>query len=212
MTFCLIALYKWPYWTELNWTELNWHDTTLFAVGKFVQIRRDCRQLVANSVHTADANQLGSWVASASAVCTGLVAYLCWLHIFNPSETSDCRSLLVSSVDCQCRWRWQLGVTSFCLRWLIRLLTRRYNWCVLIVPVCQSTLNWSQVSSTALVKYLYFPPIIHSFAHSFIPSFCSVLFVLSCFHPPARWSTILVDKLMIIDLHHRWKKHVLCFL
>ena len=26
-----------------------------FAVGKFVQTRRDCRQLVANSVHTADA-------------------------------------------------------------------------------------------------------------------------------------------------------------
>ena len=28
------------------------HDTTRFAVGKFVQTRRDCRQLVANSVHT----------------------------------------------------------------------------------------------------------------------------------------------------------------
>ena len=25
-----------------------------FAVGKFLQTRRDCRQLVANSVHTAD--------------------------------------------------------------------------------------------------------------------------------------------------------------
>jgi len=33
------------------------HDTTQlhFAVGKFVQTRRDCRQLVANPVHTADA-------------------------------------------------------------------------------------------------------------------------------------------------------------
>ena len=28
-----------------------------FAVGKFVQTRRDCRQLVVNSVHTADATQ-----------------------------------------------------------------------------------------------------------------------------------------------------------
>ena len=31
-----------------------------FAVGKFVQTRRDCRQLVTNSVHTADATRLGS--------------------------------------------------------------------------------------------------------------------------------------------------------
>jgi len=31
-----------------------------FAVGTFVQTRRDCRQLVANSVHTADATQLDS--------------------------------------------------------------------------------------------------------------------------------------------------------
>jgi len=37
-------------------------DTTqlYFAVGKFVQTRRDCRQLVANSVHTTDATQLDS--------------------------------------------------------------------------------------------------------------------------------------------------------
>jgi len=31
-----------------------------FAVGKFVQTRRDCRQLGANSVHTADVTQLNS--------------------------------------------------------------------------------------------------------------------------------------------------------
>jgi len=31
-----------------------------FAVGKFVQTRRDCRQLVANSVHTSDVTQLDS--------------------------------------------------------------------------------------------------------------------------------------------------------
>jgi len=31
-----------------------------FAVGKFVQTCRDCRQLVANSVHTADATRLDS--------------------------------------------------------------------------------------------------------------------------------------------------------
>ena len=48
-------------------------DTTQldFVVGKFfrlVETRRDCRQLVANSMHTADATQL----ASASAVCIGL--------------------------------------------------------------------------------------------------------------------------------------------
>jgi len=35
------------------------HDATLFAVGKFVQTHRD-RQLVANSVHTADVTQLDS--------------------------------------------------------------------------------------------------------------------------------------------------------
>jgi len=37
-------------------------DTTQldFAVGKFVQSRRDCRQQVANSVHTADATELDS--------------------------------------------------------------------------------------------------------------------------------------------------------
>jgi len=28
--------------------------------------------VVANSIHTADATQLDSWVASASAVCIGL--------------------------------------------------------------------------------------------------------------------------------------------
>jgi len=35
-------------------------DTTRldFAVGKFVQTRRDRRQLIVNSVHTADATQL----------------------------------------------------------------------------------------------------------------------------------------------------------
>jgi len=35
-------------------------DTTQldFAVGECVQTRRDCRQLVADSVHTADATQL----------------------------------------------------------------------------------------------------------------------------------------------------------
>ena len=36
-----------------------------FVVGKFVQTRRNCRQLVANSKHTADATQLDSCVASA---------------------------------------------------------------------------------------------------------------------------------------------------
>jgi len=37
-------------------------DTTQldFAIGKFVQTPRDCRQLVANSVHTADATKLDS--------------------------------------------------------------------------------------------------------------------------------------------------------
>jgi len=37
-------------------------DTTQldFAVGQFVQTRRNCRQLVANFVHTADATQLSS--------------------------------------------------------------------------------------------------------------------------------------------------------
>jgi len=49
-------------------------DTTQldFAVGKFVQTRRDCRQLVANCiVHTTDGTPLDSWVASVAAVCIG---------------------------------------------------------------------------------------------------------------------------------------------
>ena len=51
----------------VNWvTTANWcvHAADMmqldFAVGKFVQTRRDCRQLVANSVNTADATQLDS--------------------------------------------------------------------------------------------------------------------------------------------------------
>jgi len=47
------------------------HDATRLAVGKFVQTRPNCRQLVANSVHTADVIQFDSCVASASAVCIG---------------------------------------------------------------------------------------------------------------------------------------------
>ena len=43
--------------------------TADFAVGKFVQTRRDCRQLVVNCVHTADVMQLDSCVASV--VCIG---------------------------------------------------------------------------------------------------------------------------------------------
>ena len=47
------------------------HDeTSTRLVGKFVQTRRNCRQLVANSVHTADSTQLDSCIASA--VCIGL--------------------------------------------------------------------------------------------------------------------------------------------
>ena len=48
------------------------HDGTRLRCRQIVQTRRDSRQLVANSIHTADATQLDSWVASASAVCVGL--------------------------------------------------------------------------------------------------------------------------------------------
>jgi len=41
---------------------VNWVKTADFAVGKFVQTRQNCRQLVANCVHTADATQLDSRV------------------------------------------------------------------------------------------------------------------------------------------------------
>ena len=50
------------------------HDATRVVVGKFVQTRGDCYQLVANSVHTVNATQLDSCLASASAVCIGLKA------------------------------------------------------------------------------------------------------------------------------------------
>ena len=38
-----------------------------FTVGKFIQARRDCRQLVSNCVHTTDTTQLDCRVVSASA-------------------------------------------------------------------------------------------------------------------------------------------------
>jgi len=44
------------------------HDATRLRYRQIVQTRRDCRQLVANSIHTADATQLDIWVA----VCIGL--------------------------------------------------------------------------------------------------------------------------------------------
>jgi len=37
---------------------VNWVTTADFAVGKFVHTHRNCRQLVANCVHTADGTQL----------------------------------------------------------------------------------------------------------------------------------------------------------
>jgi len=45
--------------TTADW-RVHAADTTQldFAVGKFVQTRQDCHQLVANCVHTADATQL----------------------------------------------------------------------------------------------------------------------------------------------------------
>ena len=48
------------------------HDATRLRCRQIVQTRRYCRQLVANSIHTADATQLDSSVVSASAVCIGL--------------------------------------------------------------------------------------------------------------------------------------------
>ena len=78
------AAYMWLSQKIGNWvTTDDWYvhnhtaDTTQldFVVGKLfrlVETRRDCRQLVANSINTADATQLDSWVASASAVCIGL--------------------------------------------------------------------------------------------------------------------------------------------
>ena len=59
----------------------RWQDTTRLRCRQIVQTRRDCRQLVANSIHTADATQLDSWVASASAVWIGLNACVhdCWM-------------------------------------------------------------------------------------------------------------------------------------
>jgi len=65
-----------------NWvTTDNWcvhtADTTQldFVVSelfRLVETRRDCRQLVANSIHTANATQLDSWVASAVCIATEL--------------------------------------------------------------------------------------------------------------------------------------------
>jgi len=55
-----------------DWRLVRTHrrqDATRLRCRQIVRTRRDCRQLVANSIHTADATQLDSWVASA--VCTG---------------------------------------------------------------------------------------------------------------------------------------------
>ena len=48
--------------TVIGWPTqeiVNWVTTADFAVGKFVQTHRNCRQLVANCVHTADATRVG---------------------------------------------------------------------------------------------------------------------------------------------------------
>ena len=63
-------------------------DTTQldFVVDKLfrlVETRRDCRQLVANSIHTADATQLDSW--DASAVYIG--HYLLVTYLLHPSNS-----------------------------------------------------------------------------------------------------------------------------
>jgi len=60
-----------------------------FAVGKFVQTRRDCRQLVANSVHTAC--RLSSSVASAVYVGHKWPEVLNW--------TSHCKNFAMKVVE-----------------------------------------------------------------------------------------------------------------
>ena len=82
------ATYMWLAQKIGNWvTTGDWcvhtADTTQldFVVGKLfrlVETRQNCRQLVANSIHTADAAQLDSGVASASAVCIGLKSIYLW--------------------------------------------------------------------------------------------------------------------------------------
>jgi len=86
------AAYMWLAQKIGNWVTtddccVHTADTTQldFVVGKLfrlVETRRDCRQLVANSIHTAVATQLDSWVASASAVCIGLYCVmLCYVNL-----------------------------------------------------------------------------------------------------------------------------------
>ena len=59
---------------------VNWVTTADFAVGKFVHTRRNCRHVVANCVHTADATQLDSCIASSS-YCALTIALWCRLMI-----------------------------------------------------------------------------------------------------------------------------------
>ena len=105
------AAYMWLAQKIGNWvTTDDWcvHtvDTTQldFVVGKLfrlVETRRDCRQLVANLIHTADATQLNSWVASASAVCIGLKGSFTLTRIRANDHSCQCETaLIIVSVKC----------------------------------------------------------------------------------------------------------------
>jgi len=89
-----------------------------FVVGKLfrlVETRRNCRQLVANSIHTADATQLDSWVASASAVCIGLKSIKSQCSARSAATAIYNIATLESYASDACTfssWTWLLFVTS----------------------------------------------------------------------------------------------------
>jgi len=69
LQFCSVYMTGAENWKlSHDWRLVRSHrrqNATRLRCRQIVQTRRDCRQLVVNSIHTADATQLDSWVASA---------------------------------------------------------------------------------------------------------------------------------------------------
>jgi len=86
-----------------DWRLVRWHrrhDATRLRCRQIVQTRRDCRQLVANSILTADTTQLDS--------CVG-VGGVYWALRVLPSESERCWLAMLTFSP---RWRsagWTVG-------------------------------------------------------------------------------------------------------
>jgi len=60
------------------------HDATPFAVGKFVQTRRNCRQLVANCVADTPHNGMNTRISLSGEVLEEVESFVYLGSIFTP--------------------------------------------------------------------------------------------------------------------------------